>query len=74
MPPEDERLNPYLVHIGNCGAIDHHEHPAGEMPLTGHPMVDPVDARCICGLREAYLALQADIVEWKRVKAICWDK
>ncbi len=37
-----EDLQPYVQHIGNCGA-------AGS---------DPEDSRCICGLRQIWMALE----------------
>lgn len=33
-------LRPYLRHIGNCGAIENS---------------DPMDSRCICGLRQTII-------------------
>lgn len=37
-----ERLIPYLSHIGNCGAKG---------------STDPLDHRCICGLRQYWLVI-----------------
>jgi hypothetical protein len=38
-----DNINPYLTHIGNCGAVNS----------------SPDDERCICGLRQTYFKMQA---------------
>lgn len=37
-----KELVPYIRHIGNCGAKDSN---------------DPLDPRCICGLRQSWMSL-----------------